>query len=95
MAGLCRRCAGDPHLHDRAHGHGGALGDHALTVTFAAEVDLPAASFVNEYAQVSNTAYYYLPGETLMMMRPSNTVTRTIYDKAAFEIFLPLVLREG
>ncbi len=66
-----------------------------LTVTFAAEVDLPAASFVNEHAQVSNTAYYYFPGETLMMMRPSNTVTRTIYDKAAFEIFLPLVLREG
>ena len=66
-----------------------------LTVTFAAEVDLPPASFVNEYAQVSNTAYYYLPGETLMMMRPSNPVTRTIYDKAAFEIFLPLVVRES
>jgi hypothetical protein len=66
-----------------------------LTVTFAAKVDLPAASFVNEYAQVSNTAYYYFPGETLSMMRPSNTVTRTIYDKAAFEIFLPLVVRES
>ena len=66
-----------------------------LTVTFAAEVDLPAASFINEYAQVSNTAYYQLPIETLMMKHPSNTVTRTIYDKAIFEIFLPLVLRQG
>ena len=64
-----------------------------LTVTYAAEVDLPAASFVNEFAQVSNTAYYYFPGETLMQKRPSNTVTRTIYDKAAFEIYLPLVLK--
>jgi hypothetical protein len=29
------------------------------------------------------------------MMRPSNTVTRTVYDEAAFEIFLPLVVRES
>jgi hypothetical protein len=64
-----------------------------LTITFAAEVELPAASFVSEYAQVANTAYYYFPGQTLSMMRPSNTVIRTIYDEAAFGIFLPLVVK--
>ena len=50
-----------------------------LTVTFAVQANLPAASFVSEYAQVANTAYYYFPGQTLAQKQPSNTVIRTVY----------------
>ena len=64
-----------------------------LTITFAVQANLPAASFVSEYAQVANTAYYYFLGETLEQKRPSNIVTRTLYGPAGFSIFLPLVLR--
>ena len=52
-----------------------------LTVTFAVEVNLPAASFISEYALVSNTAYYYFTEETLSQKRASNTVTRTIQNR--------------
>jgi Leucine-rich repeat (LRR) protein len=66
-----------------------------LTVSFVVTVDLPPQSFVNEYAQVDNTAYYYFLDETLVQKHPSNTVTRVIYDRAAFDLFLPLVLKES
>jgi leucine-rich repeat protein SHOC2 len=64
-----------------------------LTVSFTVDVNLPEASFVNEYAQVTNTAYYYFPGESMALMRPSNEVVSTIYDGPLEYIYLPLVLR--
>jgi hypothetical protein len=66
-----------------------------LIFSFAVEVNVPEASFVGEYAQVANTAYYYFPGETLALKRASNTVTHTVHYQPSFDIFLPLVLRES
>jgi len=64
-----------------------------LTVSFTVDVNLPEASFVNEYAQVTNTAYYYFPGESMALMRPSNEVVSTVYNGLLEYIYLPLVLR--
>ncbi len=63
-----------------------------LTVSFAVRVNVPDASFVSEYAQVANTAYYYFDGEFRDQARPSNTVVRVVRNWSQ-EIFLPLVLR--
>jgi len=63
-----------------------------LTVTFAVQVNVPPESFVSEYAQVSNTAYYALPDETLLLAHPSNTQVNVVHDVVA-RIFLPLVVR--
>jgi len=63
-----------------------------LTVAFAVRVDLPPESFVSEYAQVSNTAYYAFPDETMLLAHPSNTQVNIVRDVIG-RIFLPLVLR--
>lgn len=63
-----------------------------LTVTFAVQVNVRPESFISEYAQVSNTAYYAFPGETMLMAHPSNTQVNVVHDVVA-RIFLPLVLR--
>ncbi|HOU14699.1 MAG TPA: hypothetical protein PKZ84_16460 [Anaerolineae bacterium] len=63
-----------------------------ITVAFTVRVDLPPASFVGAYAQISNTAYYAFPDETLLLAHPSNTQVN-IVRAAPTRIFLPLVLR--
>jgi len=65
-----------------------------LTVAFAVRVNVPPESFVSEYAQVSNTAYYAFPGETLLLAHPSNTQVNIVRDVVA-RVFLPLVLRSS
>jgi hypothetical protein len=63
-----------------------------LTVAFAVRVNLPPESFLSEYAQVSNTAYYAFPDETMLLAHPSNTQMNVVRNGVA-RIFLPLVLR--
>lgn len=63
-----------------------------ITVAFTVRVNLPPASFVSEYAQVSNTAYYAFPDETMLLAHPSNTQVNIVRNVPA-RIFLPLVLR--
>jgi len=65
-----------------------------LTVAFAVRVNVPPESFVSEYAQVSNTAYYAFPDETLLLAHPSNTQVNIVRDVVA-RVFLPLVLRSS
>ncbi|MBN2005170.1 MAG: leucine-rich repeat domain-containing protein [Anaerolineae bacterium] len=64
-----------------------------LVLSFAVRVNVPEASFVGEYAQVSNTAYYYYEWETLAMMQASNTLLRVVHNRPASLVFLPLVMR--
>lgn len=63
-----------------------------LTVAFAVRVNVPPESIVSEYAQVSNTAYYAFPDETMLLAHPSNTQVNIVRDVPA-RIFLPVVLR--
>jgi hypothetical protein len=64
-----------------------------LTVAFAVRVNVPPESFVSEYAQVSNTAYYAFPDETLLLAHPSNTQVNVVHDVVA-SVHLPLVVRD-
>ena len=64
-----------------------------ITVAFAVRVDLPPESFVSEYAQVSNTAYYAFPDETLLLWHPSNPQVNVVQSGAGSRIYLPLVAR--
>jgi len=64
-----------------------------FTVTFAVQVNLPAASFVNEYAQLRNTAYYFFAGETDALKRPSNTQVNVVHHVERNMLYLPLVMR--
>ncbi len=66
-----------------------------LFVSFVARVNVPEGSFVNNYAQVANIAYYYFLDETLMLDRPSNTVVTRVRNAPFFSIFLPIVLRSS
>ncbi len=63
-----------------------------ITVAFTVRVELPPESFVSEYAQVSNTAYYAFPDETMQLMHPSNTQVNVVQNIGA-RIYLPLVVR--
>ena len=63
------------------------------TVAFAVSPNVPQGSFVSEYAQVSNTAYYAFPDETLMLAHPSNTQINIV--RMCPSVHLPLVLRDG
>jgi hypothetical protein len=62
------------------------------TIAFAVQVELPQESFVSEYAQVSNTAYYAFPDETLLLAHPSNTQVNVVRNVVA-TVYLPLVTR--
>ena len=64
-----------------------------ITVAFAVRVNVPAESFISEYAQVSNTAYYAFPDETMLLSHPSNTQVNVVQNVAQSMIYLPLVLR--
>lgn len=63
-----------------------------ITVAYTVRVNLPPESFVSEYAQVSNIAYYAFPDETMLLAHPSNTQVNIVRDVIG-RIFLPLVLR--
>jgi len=65
----------------------------SLTITFAVRVNVPPESFVGEYTQVSNTAYYAFPGETLLRAYPSNTQVTGVHNVTAV-IHLPWVTRQ-
>lgn len=62
-----------------------------ITIAFAVHVNVPPGSFISEYAQVSNTAYYGFPDETLLLTHPSNTQVNVV--QACTFIYLPLTLR--
>jgi len=62
-----------------------------VTVAFAVRVELPQESFVSEYAQVSNTAYYASPDETLLLAHPSNTQVNVVHNVVT-TIYLPVVV---
>jgi len=63
-----------------------------VTVAFAVQVSLPPESFVSEYVQVSNTAYYAFPDETLLLGHPSNTQVNVVHQVVA-TVYLPVVMR--
>ncbi len=69
----------------------GLLAFTPLTVVFTVRVDLPPESFVSEYAQVSNTAYYAFPDETLWLAHSSNMQVNIIVQNVGAKIYLPLV----
>ncbi|MBN2006864.1 MAG: hypothetical protein JXA21_26155 [Anaerolineae bacterium] len=60
-----------------------------LLVSFAVRVNVPDTSFVSQFAQVSNTAYYDFLGVTY----PSNTYVNVVYRGTIPTIYLPLVIR--
>ncbi|MBN2390863.1 MAG: leucine-rich repeat domain-containing protein [Anaerolineae bacterium] len=63
-----------------------------ITIAFAVQVELPPESFVSEYAQFSNTAYYAFPDETLLLGHPSNTQVTIVHNGVAI-LYLPVVAR--
>jgi hypothetical protein len=63
-----------------------------ITIAFAVQVELPPESFISEYAQVSNTAYYAFPDETLLLAHQSNTQVNVVLNVVATS-YLPLVTR--
>jgi len=64
-----------------------------ITVAFTVRVNLPPESFVSEYAQVSNTAYYAFPDETMLLAHPSNTQINIIVQHVGAKVYLPLAAR--
>ncbi|MGC9396623.1 MAG: leucine-rich repeat domain-containing protein [Anaerolineae bacterium] len=63
-----------------------------VTISFAVQVNVPPESFVSEYAQVSNTAYYAFPDESLVLAHPSNTQVNIVHQVVAM-VYLPVVAR--
>ncbi len=64
-----------------------------LPLSFVVRVNVPEESFVSDFAQVGNTAYYYFTDETLALKRPANTQVNSVYRGTLPTLYLPLVMR--